>query len=160
DQAIIAQLEDDDADWIPLDQETPLEVSIAASLDSPPSLPLETKTPARRSGPPKRAATPPAPRIVDTAEHHRVSRSAREDPSGTPAGFKLPPIELLQAGSAPIAEVDRASLLEQAARLEKTLSDYGVSGRVEEIHPGPTVTTFELAPEAGTKVSKVSNLTD
>src|SRR5690606_37810098 len=38
--------------------------------------------------------------------------------------------------------------------------DYGVSAKVEEIHPGPTVTTYEVAPQAGTKVSKVANLSD
>jgi hypothetical protein len=33
--------------------------------------------------------------------------------------------------------------------LEKTLADYGVSGKVEEIHPGPTVTTFEVVARGG-----------
>jgi S-DNA-T family DNA segregation ATPase FtsK/SpoIIIE len=47
-----------------------------------------------------------------------------------------------------------------AVQLEKTLADYGVSGKVEEIHPGPTVTTFEVSPAAGTKVSKVASLAD
>ncbi len=47
-----------------------------------------------------------------------------------------------------------------AGLLEKTLADYGVSGKVEEIHPGPTVTTFEVSPAAGTKVSKVASLAD
>ncbi|MGC4066209.1 MAG: DNA translocase FtsK [Polyangiaceae bacterium] len=32
--------------------------------------------------------------------------------------------------------------------------------RWKRIHPGPTVTTFELAPQAGTKVSKVAGLAD
>jgi S-DNA-T family DNA segregation ATPase FtsK/SpoIIIE len=45
-------------------------------------------------------------------------------------------------------------------RLEKTLIDYGVVGKVEEIHPGPTVTTYEFSPQAGTKVSKVAGLAD
>ncbi|MBL8743376.1 MAG: DNA translocase FtsK, partial [Myxococcales bacterium] len=56
--------------------------------------------------------------------------------------------------------VDEATLKATAAQLEKTLFDYGVSGKVEEIHPGPTVTTFEVVPAAGTKVSKVASLAD
>jgi S-DNA-T family DNA segregation ATPase FtsK/SpoIIIE len=44
--------------------------------------------------------------------------------------------------------------------LEKTLADYGVTAKVEEIHPGPTVTTYEVSAQAGTKVSKVASLAD
>ena len=35
------------------------------------------------------------------------------------------------------------------------LAHYGVQGKVEDILPGPTVTTYEVSPAAGTKVSKV-----
>jgi S-DNA-T family DNA segregation ATPase FtsK/SpoIIIE len=51
-------------------------------------------------------------------------------------------------------------VLELAQRLEATLANYGVTGKVEEIHPGPTVTTYEVTPEAGTKVSKVAAMSD
>jgi S-DNA-T family DNA segregation ATPase FtsK/SpoIIIE len=78
----------------------------------------------------------------------------------TAAAFRLPPTELLQAPAAALAVIDRELLLQQSTRLEKTLADYGVSGRVEEIHPGPTVTTYEVVPEAGTKVSRVASLSD
>lgn len=187
DQAIIAELEDDESDWIPTDQETPLRLTVSASLAARAPMTLDTKSSAADNGARVIAAsgtgggsnasaeqtslappTPPprgnraarAPRIVDTTEQSAVTREPREERRGTTSGFKLPPIELLQPAPPVITDVDRESLLQQAARLEKTLSDYGVSGRVEEIHPGPTVTTFEVAPEAGTKVSKVSNLTD
>jgi DNA segregation ATPase FtsK/SpoIIIE, S-DNA-T family len=50
--------------------------------------------------------------------------------------------------------------LEHAEQLEKTLRDYDVSGKVVEIHPGPTVTTYEVVCEAGTKVSRVAGLAD
>ena len=36
----------------------------------------------------------------------------------------------------------------------------GGEATVEEIHPGPTVTTYEVSPHAGTKVSKVASLAD
>ena len=35
-----------------------------------------------------------------------------------------------------------------------------MSGRVEEIHPGPVVTMYEFEPKSGTKVSKVAGLAD
>ena len=51
-------------------------------------------------------------------------------------------------------------LKETARLLEKTLADYKVEGKVQEIHPGPTVTMFEVSPAPGTKVSKVAGLAD
>ena len=50
----------------------------------------------------------------------------------------------------------RRSSATNAELLEKTLTDYGVTGKVEEIHPGPVVTTYEVSPVAGTKVTKVA----
>ena len=35
-----------------------------------------------------------------------------------------------------------------------------MQGKVEDILPGPTVTTYEVSPAAGTKVSKVAGLAD
>jgi S-DNA-T family DNA segregation ATPase FtsK/SpoIIIE len=72
----------------------------------------------------------------------------------------LPSTDLLEGAEDCNSDVDKERVLELAQRLEKTLADYGVLAKVEEIHPGPTVTTYEVAPEAGTKVSKVANLSD
>ncbi|MBK9262068.1 MAG: DNA translocase FtsK 4TM domain-containing protein [Polyangiaceae bacterium] len=75
-------------------------------------------------------------------------------------GFTLPSTTMLEPPGDECIVVDEDTLRENAGLLEKTLADYGVSGKVEEIHPGPTVTTFEVAPAAGTKVSKVASLAD
>ena len=56
--------------------------------------------------------------------------------------------------------IDKEILFKNADLLIKTLADYGVSGKVEEILPGPTVTTYEVSPASGTKVSKVAGLAD
>ena len=56
--------------------------------------------------------------------------------------------------------VDKETLLRNADLLVKTLSDFKVTGKVEDILPGPTVTTYEFSPDAGTKVSKVASLVD
>ncbi len=76
------------------------------------------------------------------------------------AGYEFPSPSLLTSSPPTVGEVDRERILENAQLLEKTLADYGVTGRVEEIHPGPTITMYEVAPEAGTKVSKVAGLAD
>jgi S-DNA-T family DNA segregation ATPase FtsK/SpoIIIE len=79
---------------------------------------------------------------------------------GAPA-FVLPPLDMLVPAEASIGPMfDEAKLRANAELLVKTLADYKVTGKVEEILPGPVVTTFEVSPVAGTKVSKVAALAD
>src|SRR5678809_1391163 len=55
---------------------------------------------------------------------------------------------------------DRSAMLELSAKLTQTLENYGVKGDVVAIRPGPVVTMYEFAPAPGTRVSKISNLSD
>jgi S-DNA-T family DNA segregation ATPase FtsK/SpoIIIE len=100
------------------------------------------------------------PRIVDTQPERAVERPATVTAPTKRGSFQLPESSLLDAAPEVTVELDREKILEHANRLEKTLLDYGVTGKVEEIHPGPTVTTYEVSCEAGTKVSKVASLAD
>jgi S-DNA-T family DNA segregation ATPase FtsK/SpoIIIE len=77
------------------------------------------------------------------------------------APFRFPPVGLLVPAKVdPTLTIDKEVLFRNAELLIKTLADYGVNGKVEDILPGPTVTTFEVSPQAGTKVSKVASLAD
>ncbi len=81
--------------------------------------------------------------------------------SNAPRSFRLPGIDLLVAEKVdPTLAIDRDKLLANAQVLIETLAHYGVQGKVEDILPGPTVTTYEVSPAAGTKVSKVAGLAD
>ncbi|WP_437778509.1 DNA translocase FtsK 4TM domain-containing protein [Sorangium sp. So ce1097] len=107
------------------------------------------------------AAAPRAPTIVDTSRALVSEKPAvvKVVPA-TGEGFRLPATDMLDAPAGGRLQLDADQLKATAQLLEKTLADYGVSGKVEEIHPGPTVTTFEVSPAAGTKVSKVAGLAD
>ena len=109
------------------------------------------------------APAPPAslePRIIDTKPALQVERVVVVKKTPKKGAFQLPSYEILQPAVINLNVLDRSKILEHATRLEKTLADYGVVGKVEEIHPGPTVTTYEVSCEAGTKVSKVASLAD
>lgn len=115
------------------------------------------QTAAAKTSPPELEGEP---RIVDTSQA-QATRAARRDRQRQVCGeFVLPDTDLLLEPEAGEYSVDKSVILRYSDLLEKTLADYGVTGRVEEIHPGPTVTTFEVAPAAGTKVSKVASLSD
>jgi S-DNA-T family DNA segregation ATPase FtsK/SpoIIIE len=101
------------------------------------------------------------PTIVDTRPHSRLLRASSPGEEAAPAGAYVPPSpEMLHPTPVETSPVDRQRVLELAQRLEATLANYGVIGKVEEIHPGPTVTTYEVVPQAGTKVSKVAAMSD
>ncbi len=87
-------------------------------------------------------------------------KATKAAPPPAAALFRLPSTQLLEPPPSTVLEIDRELLRRNAKLLEKTLNDYGVQGIVEEIHPGPTVTTYEVSPQAGTKVSKVASLAD
>ena len=74
--------------------------------------------------------------------------------------FKLPPLKLLESDEQASVPVDRDSLLMNARLLEKKLLDFGVTGQVVEVMPGPVITMYEFRPAAGVKINKIANLAD
>jgi S-DNA-T family DNA segregation ATPase FtsK/SpoIIIE len=78
----------------------------------------------------------------------------------TPAGgYTLPPLELLNDATPQEGENEK-DLLARAQLLTDKFHEFAVEGKVVAIHPGPVVTTFEFAPEAGVRYSKVVGLVD
>ena len=85
-------------------------------------------------------------------------------PAKKPAGaqnkkYIFPPVDLLKKSDRQRSDSD-AELTNTGHRLEEILSTFGVNATVTEVSQGPTVTRFELQPEAGVKVSKILGLTD
>jgi S-DNA-T family DNA segregation ATPase FtsK/SpoIIIE len=99
-------------------------------------------------------------KIIDTQPQREVERPVAVTVTKRRGTFQLPSSELFEPAPAATVEIDREAIFEHARRLEKTLADYGVSGKVVEVRPGPTVTMYEVACEAGTRVSKVASLAD
>ena len=56
-------------------------------------------------------------------------------------------------------ELDKINT-DAAIKLEKTLSEYGVEGKIIGFSSGPIVTLFEFVPNAGIKSSKIIGLSD
>nr|WP_308592774.1 DNA translocase FtsK [uncultured Criibacterium sp.] len=58
------------------------------------------------------------------------------------------------------SDKDNSEKLLKAKMLEKTLSSFGIEAKVENISVGPTITRYELTLKLGTKVSKITNLSE
>lgn len=74
--------------------------------------------------------------------------------------FELPHLGLLDKHERVVAQFDEEELRALADTLEAKLSDFGVSGDVTAIRPGPVITTFEYLPQAGIKLSRIAALED
>ncbi len=78
------------------------------------------------------------------------------DESGDrPRTYVLPPLSLFDPPQVQI--VDESS---RATLLEDTLASFGVNAKVVHIERGPSITRYELKPERGIKISRISALTD
>src|SRR6185437_8260741 len=89
----------------------------------------------------------------------RAVAALNEEESPAPP-FRNPPLELLTAGERFPAMAKEEDLLVSAQHLEKTLAEFGVQGKVVEIHPGPIITRFDYTPAPGIKVQAVANLSN
>ena len=72
--------------------------------------------------------------------------------------FQLPTTDLLEYIPPQAPDMDKQQLYDMAERLEQAMSNYGVRGKVKEIHMGPVVTMYEFAPAPGTRTGKIANL--
>jgi S-DNA-T family DNA segregation ATPase FtsK/SpoIIIE len=111
--------------------------------------PLVFRTISRRSPSEREAETPAATRRA------RASKAGAEAATAT----DFPPTTLLHAAIAR-AEVNEEELRARATLVEQKAAEFEVVGAVQQIHPGPVVTTFEFKPEPGIKYSKITGLGD
>ncbi len=71
-----------------------------------------------------------------------------------------PPISLLAEDKNSKPDNFTAELRSTAERLQETLLSFNVKTKIVGYSRGPTVTRYELQPEAGTRVRSISNLVD
>ncbi|MFC4387457.1 DNA translocase FtsK [Gracilibacillus marinus] len=74
--------------------------------------------------------------------------------------YQLPPIQILEAPLHKGKQQEKSTIQNVVKKLEKTFHSFGVKARVTKVHVGPSVTKYEVYPEAGVKVSKIVSLHD
>lgn len=89
----------------------------------------------------------------ESAEEFATNPIARGD-------WKLPPLSLLNRGDQIQEELDKEVYYKLSKQLEQKLKNFGVSGKVVGISPGPVVTTYEYSPAPGVKINKIAGLAD
>ncbi len=106
------------------------------------------------------------PKIPDASpsRQEKPPKEAKPEKKKEPAGIKapgeisyeLPAIDLLNEKPKPVNSEDDIKLYSEI--IEKTLATFDIKVKVINAVSGPVITRFELKPDAGTKVSKISAL--
>src|SRR5699024_6041931 len=74
--------------------------------------------------------------------------------------YRLPSLDLLEEPAFNSQQQEKSQKQATVRTLEKTFQSFGVKARVTKVHVGPAVTKYEVAPEAGVKVSRIVSLHD
>lgn len=76
------------------------------------------------------------------------------------SAYIFPPINLLSAPSGKKAGISPAEIQEKTECLRRTFESFKVRVKFGNVSCGPAVTRYEIQPEQGVKVSKITNLAD
>jgi S-DNA-T family DNA segregation ATPase FtsK/SpoIIIE len=94
----------------------------------------------------------PSPVVVGEYEPAGVATTGTDPERRT---YRLPDLSLFDPPQAQIVDESHRSHL-----LEDTLASFGVGAKVTHIERGPSITRYELKPERGVKISRISALAD
>ena len=144
---------------------TPLSLADLADGDLPPArspLPaprsLEITTPGRDDLDPNAGAAIAA--VADEDEDAEAMPPGNYDPTLDLSRYQFPTLELLNDYGQAKAQVTKEELEANKDRIVETLGHYGISIASIKATIGPTVTLYEIVPEAGVRISKIKALED
>lgn len=104
--------------------------------------------------PPKIEAAPKKPTI--SARVEKEKQMPLLEPG--PMDGALPPLALLDPPPVHESGYSNAALEAMSRQVELKLRDFGIEVTVEEVHPGPVITRFELLPAPGVKAARITAL--
>ncbi|GAB5527179.1 MAG: DNA translocase FtsK [Roseivirga sp.] len=117
---------------------TPVVPKPAAKKDAEPAFEIEIKEAAEK--------------LVEKAGHY--------DPTLDLAKYQFPSVDLLKQYSTGKISVTKEELQVNKDRIVETLTNFKIGISSIKATIGPTITLYEIIPEAGVKISKIKNLED
>ena len=147
---------------------TPLSLADLADGSLPPSTPstkhqqpstnLEITIPGRADLDPNAGAAIAA--VADEDADADQMPDVNYDPTLDLSRYQFPTLDLLNDYGQPKAQVTKEELEANKDRIVETLGHYGITIASIKATIGPTVTLYEIVPEAGVRISKIKSLED
>lgn len=98
--------------------------------------------------------------VPEDEETFDQSQLGKYDPRLDLSRYMFPTLDLLKFYDSGNVEVNREELEENQQMIKQTLEDFGINIASIKATVGPTVTLYEIIPEAGVRISKIKNLED
>lgn len=98
--------------------------------------------------------------VPEDEETFDQSQLGKYDPRLDLSRYVFPTLDLLKFYDSGNVEVNREELEENQQMIKQTLEDFGINIASIKATVGPTVTLYEIIPEAGVRISKIKNLED
>lgn len=97
---------------------------------------------------------------TDNLANKLVEDFGQFDPTLELSNYQFPPIDLLKKYDTEGITINQDELEENKNKIVETLSNYKIGIDSIKATIGPTVTLYEIIPEAGIRISKIKNLED
>lgn len=97
---------------------------------------------------------------TDNLANKLVEDFGQFDPTLELSNYQFPSLDLLKKYDSEGITINQAELEENKNRIVETLSNYKIGISNIKATIGPTVTLYEIIPEAGVRISKIKNLED
>jgi S-DNA-T family DNA segregation ATPase FtsK/SpoIIIE len=98
--------------------------------------------------------------LTETEIEKKLKELGDFDPTLELSQFKMPGMDLLNDYGASKIEIDKDELENNKNRIVETLGHYKIGIASISATVGPTITLYEIIPEAGIRISKIKNLED
>jgi S-DNA-T family DNA segregation ATPase FtsK/SpoIIIE len=98
--------------------------------------------------------------VADEDEDADAMPDVNYDPTLDLSRYQFPTLELLNDYGVAKAQVTKEELEANKDRIVETLGHYGITIASIKATIGPTVTLYEIVPEAGVRISKIKSLED
>ncbi len=96
----------------------------------------------------------------ETKAKNLLNKFGLFDPTLDLSSYQFPPIEIMNDTPVKRGGVTKEELESNKDRIVETLSNFGIGIERIKATIGPTVTLYEIVPQAGIKISKIKNLED
>lgn len=97
---------------------------------------------------------------TDNLANKLVEDFGKFDPTLELGNYQFPPLDLLKKYDDESIRVNKEELEDNKNKIVETLRNYNIGIKSVKATIGPTVTLYEIVPDAGVRISKIKNLED
>ncbi|MDH5367515.1 MAG: DNA translocase FtsK [Cyclobacteriaceae bacterium] len=149
--------EDELATWTVSGKESEV-INNTSKKDEKPTLELDVEIPE-----PEQIEEQPEPELevaIAKTEEKTISTQENYDPTLDLGSYQYPMLDLMNEYESKKAQVSKEELEQNKDKIVETLINFKIGISSIKATIGPTVTLYEIVPDAGVKISKIKNLED